>query len=313
MRIREIAAARVRCGYPRVHALLRREGWAVNRKRVYRLYQLEGLSLRHKRPRRHVTAARRTERTMASRPNEQWSMDFVSDALFDGRRILALTLVDSFTREALAIVVDRGIRGEHVVERVERLAMLRGRPPGLIRVDNGPEFVSKVLDRWARLAQGSVRRSWMEWQDEGYERGVTLDFSRPGKPTDNAFVESFNGRLRDECLDTHWFLSLDDARAKIEAWRNDYNASRPHSALGHLKPQEFAAQADQKGRQRSPGLSHRADQFTVLGHMPEKIAIGPDQFSGSRPADSFWLWAHRLQIDNLNIHAFRSNFKTARA
>ena len=158
-------------------------------------------------------------------------MDFVSDALFDGRRIRALTLVDSFTREALAIVVDRGIRGEHVVERVERLAMLRGRPPGLIRVDNGPEFVSKMLDRWA------------------YERGVTLDFSRPGKPTDNAFVESFNGRLRDECLDTHWFLSLDDAWAKIEAWRKGYNASRPHSALGHLTPQEFAAQAAQKGRQ----------------------------------------------------------------
>ena len=110
MRIREIAAARVRYGYPRIHVLLRREGWTVNRKRVYRLYRLEGLSLRHKRPRRHVTAARRMERAMASRPDEQWSMDFVSDALFDGRRIRALTLVDNFTREALAIVVDRGFR-----------------------------------------------------------------------------------------------------------------------------------------------------------------------------------------------------------
>jgi putative transposase len=151
----------------------------VNRKRVYRLYRLEGLSLRRKRPRRHVSAARRLERETAARPNQQWSMDFVSDALFDGRRIHALTLVDNDTAEALAIVVDGGIRGEHVVQAVERIAMQRGAPQ-LIRVGNGPEFVSKVLDRWA------------------YERGVTLDFSRPGKPKDNCFVESFNGRLRDE-------------------------------------------------------------------------------------------------------------------
>jgi putative transposase len=164
LRIREIAAVRVRYGYPRIYILLRREGWAVNRKRVYRLYRLEGLSLRRKRPRRHVSAARRLERQIAARPNQQWSMDFVSDALFDGRRIRALTLVDNHTREALAIVVDGGIRGEHVVQAVERIAMQRGAPE-LIRVDNGPEFVSKVLDRWA------------------YERGVTLDFSRPGKPS----------------------------------------------------------------------------------------------------------------------------------
>lgn len=227
MRIREIAAVRVRYGYPRIHVLLRREGWAVNRKRVYRLYRQEGLSLRHKRPRRHVTAARRMERAAASRANEQWSMDFVSDALFDGRRIRALTLVDNYTREALAIVVDSGIRGVHVVAALQGVTAHRA-PPRLIRVDNGPEFVSKALDRWA------------------YERGVTLDFSRPGKPTDNGLVESFNGRLRDECLDTHWFLSLEDARTKIEAWRRDYNASRPHSALGHLTPQEFAARAAQQ-------------------------------------------------------------------
>jgi len=175
-----------------------------------------------------VTAARRLERNAAVRPNQQWSMDFVSDALFDGRRIRALTLVDNFTREALAIVVDGSIRGDHVVETVERVALQRGRPQ-LIRVDHGPEFVSKVLDRWA------------------YENAVTLDFSRPGKPTDNGFIESFNGRLRDECLDTHWFLSLEDARSKIEAWRRDYNASRPHSALGQLTPLEFAVQVAREG------------------------------------------------------------------
>jgi putative transposase len=219
---------RIRYGYPRIHILRRREGWAVNRKRVYRLSREEGLSLRHKRPKRHVMAVRRSERPVATRANEQWSMDFVSDALFHGRRIRALTLVDNHTREALAIVVDSGIRGEHVVEAVEAVAAQRG-APSLIRVDNGSEFGSTVLDRWA------------------YGRGVTLDFSRPGKPTDNAFVESFNGRLRDECLDTHWFLSLEDARAKIEAWRRDHNAFRPHSALGHLTLQEFAAIAARKG------------------------------------------------------------------
>jgi putative transposase len=228
MRICEIAAVRVRYGYSRIHVLLRREGWRVNRRRVYRLCRLEGLSLRRKQPRRHVTAARRLERDAAVRPNQQWSMDFVSDALFDGRRIRALTLVDNLTREALAIVVDGSIRGEHAVDVVEQVAARRGASQ-LIRVDHGPEFVSKVLDRWA------------------YECGGRLDFSRPSKLTDNAFIESFNGRLRDECLDTRWFLSLEDARSKIEAWRRDYNASRPHSALGQLTPLEFAAQVAPAG------------------------------------------------------------------
>jgi putative transposase len=149
-------------------------------------------------------------------------MDFVSDALFDGRRLRALTVVDAFTREALAIAVDQGIKGEQVVAAVTQLALERG-APRVIRVDNGPE--SKALDRWA------------------YENAVTLDFSRPGKPTDNALVESFNGRLRDECLNAHWFLSLADARAKIEAWRRHYNESRPHTALGWRTPQEFALAA----------------------------------------------------------------------
>jgi putative transposase len=164
-----------------------------------------------------------------------WSMDFVSDALFDGRRLRALTVVDAFTREALAIDVDQGIKGEQVVEAMTRIALSRGAPK-IIRVDNpvlsevegGPEFISKALDRWA------------------YENGVTLDFSRPGKPTDNAFVESFNGRLRDECLNTPWLLSLEDARAKIDAWRRDYNESRPHTSLGWLTPIEYAAAAAAK-------------------------------------------------------------------
>ena len=200
LRIRDLSQTRVRYGYFRIYILLRREGWLVNHKRVYRLYREDGLSLRLKRPRRHVSAAGRERQPAASAPNQLWSMDFVSDALFDGRRLRALTVVDAYTREALAIEVDRGIKGEQVVEAMTRIAVTRGTPRA-IRVDNGPEFVSKALDRWA------------------YENAVTLDFSRPGKPTDNAFVESFNGRFRDECLNTHWFLSLADARAKIETWR----------------------------------------------------------------------------------------------
>ncbi|MNL27396.1 Integrase core domain protein [compost metagenome] len=148
-------------------------------------------------------------------------MDFVSDALYNGKRFRSLTVVDAYTRECLAIEVDQGIRGEQVVSVLERLRFLRGVPKN-IRVDNGPEFISKVLDRWA------------------YENGVTLDFSRPGKPTDNAFIESFNGSFRDECLNVNWFLSLDDARDKIEEWRDEYNHRRPHMALAGQTPAEFA-------------------------------------------------------------------------
>ena len=221
MRIREIAATRVHYGYRRVHVLLRREGWKDNVKRVYRLYRAEGLSLRHKRPRRNKAAQRRQPKHRVSRINEIWSMDFVSDALFDGRRLRALTIVDTFTREALAIEVGQSLKGEDVVRVLERITANRGWPE-TIKVDNGSEFISKALDRWA------------------YVQGVELDFSRPGKPTDNAKIESFNGRLREECLNAHWFLSLEDARDKIERWRSDYNQSRPHTALDWLTPAEFA-------------------------------------------------------------------------
>jgi putative transposase len=227
-RIRELAAARVRYGYLRIYILLRREGWKINHKRVYRLYRQEGLSMRHKRPRRHVMAAHRAARPAAGALNEHWSMDFVSDALLDGRRIRALTVVDDYSRESLAIEVGQSITGEQVVTVMNRLRAVRGAPKR-IRVDNGPEFVSRALDQWAYLHQ------------------VTLDFSRPGKPTDNALVESFNGWLRDECLNTNWFLSLDDARRKIEAWRQHYNESRPHTSLGFVPPSVFAQRAAGNG------------------------------------------------------------------
>lgn len=209
-------------GYFRIYILLYRDGWLVNHKRVYRLYRNDGLSLRLKKPRRDVSAATRERQPAALAANEMWSMDFVSDALFDGRQMRASTVVDTFTREALAIDVDQRIKGEHVVEAMVGISSIRGAPK-TNRVDNGPAFISKALDRWA------------------YENGVTLDFSRRGKPTDNAFVESFNGRLRDECLNAHWFLSMADARAKIEARRRDYNESRPHTSRGWMTPVEYAA------------------------------------------------------------------------
>lgn len=150
-------------------------------------------------------------------------MDFVSDALFDGRRFRGLTVIDNFTRECLIIVADQNLRGEDVVAALEQVRQVRGTPTR-IQVDNGPEFVSVALDRWA------------------YEHRITLDFSRPGKPTDNPFIESFNGSFRDECLNAHWFLSLDDAREKIERWRKDYNHFRPHSSLGDATPAQYAEQ-----------------------------------------------------------------------
>jgi len=164
------------------------------------LYRQEGLSLFERRPKRHRSALQRPARPAAQAINECWCMDFVSDQLYDGRKLRALTLIDAYTRECLAIWVDQGIRGEDVVRVLAKVSLQRAAPQR-IQVDNGPEFVSQVLDRWA------------------YERRVELAFSRPGKPTDNAHIEAFNGRLRQECLNQHWFLSLDDARAKIEAWR----------------------------------------------------------------------------------------------
>ncbi len=221
MRIKEIAATRVHYGYKRVHVMLGREGWPDNHKRVYRLYQQEGLSLRLKRPKRNKSARLRQPKHLVTAMNQIWSMDFVADALFDGRRIRALTVVDNYTRESLAIDIGQSLKGEDVVNTLNRIARERGLP-ATIKVDNGSEFISKVMDKWA------------------YERGIELDFSRPGTPTDNAKVESFNGRFRQECLNQHWFLSLEDAQHKIEEWRRYYNEARPHSALQWATPVEFA-------------------------------------------------------------------------
>ena len=222
IRLRDLAYSRASYGYRRLHILLQREGWRVNHKRVYRLYRLEGLGMRPKKPRRHVTACRRMERPAATEINESWSMDFMSDQLYDGRQIRLLTLVDNFTRESLAIEVGEHIGSDRVVEVLMRLSKSRDLPKR-IQVDNGPEFTSTRLDQWA------------------YFNGVELDFIRPGRPMDNGIIEAFNGRLRQECLNESWFLSLDDAREKVEAWRQEYNRERPHGALGNLAPLEYAA------------------------------------------------------------------------
>lgn len=177
--------------------------------------------MRKKRHRRHVTESRRMERITATYPNQHWSIDFIHDELYNGQRIRLLTLVDNFTRESLAIEVDQHLGGQRVVDVLSRLSLERGLPQR-IYLDNGPEFISKKLDQWAYLNK------------------VELDFSRLGKPTDNALIEAFNGRLREECLNQSWFLSLEDARGKVATWRREYNYSRPHGALGNLAPLEFA-------------------------------------------------------------------------
>lgn len=225
-RIKEITDTRVHYGYRRVHVMLRREGHMDNVKRVYRLYREQGLSLRLKRPRRNKAAQLRQPKQLAHAINEIWSMDFVADQLFDGRKLRMLTVVDLYTRECLAIDVGQSLKGEDVVRVLNGITEQRGLPQ-TIKTDNGSEFISKIMDRWA------------------YERGVELDFSRPGKPTDNANVESFNGRLRQECLNATWFMSLEDAKGKIAAWREYYNESRPHSALDWSTPTEFARRCRQ--------------------------------------------------------------------
>jgi putative transposase len=203
--------------------LLNREGWNVGRYLVYRLYK-EGLTLK-KRParRKRVAAIPRQEKIRAIRPNQVWSLDFVSDQLADGRRFRALTVVDIYTRESLAIEAGPGLKGGDVVRVLNHVKSRRGSPQFLF-CDNGSEFTCQAMDLWAHQNQ------------------VRIDFSRPGKPTDNAFIESFNGTFRSECLSAHWFTSISEARQLIETWRREYNESRPHRALAQRTPSEFAQQ-----------------------------------------------------------------------
>lgn len=222
-RLRELAAQRPRFGYRRLHVLLRREGIRVNHKRVARLYRAEGLALR-RRKRKSPARIRRGRPSAPDGANQQWALDFLEDALASGRKIRLLSVIDVFTREALALEVDTSLPGRAVVRVRDRLGAQRPLPGQLV-LDNGPELISRVLEEWA------------------HEHAVVLRFIDPGKPIQNAHCESFHGRLRDECLNEHWFLSLGDARQIVEAWRQDYNRDRPHSALGYRTPIEFAQRA----------------------------------------------------------------------
>jgi putative transposase len=219
-RIAEIAALKRRYGYRRIHVLLRREGWRINRKLTYRLYREAGLAVR-RRKRKRIGPFERKPLPKPTAANRSWSMDFVSDGLADGRRIRCLAIVDDCTRECVALEVDTSITGTRVKAVLERLADTRGLPRS-ITVDHGPEFEGQVLDAWA------------------YRSNVQLSFIRPGKPNENAYIESFNGKFRDECLNEHWFITMAQARRSIESWRIEYNTERPHSSLGDLTPEEFA-------------------------------------------------------------------------
>ena len=221
MRLKELAGARPRFGHRRLHVLLRREGWVDNHKRTYRIYREEALSVRTKKRRKRASHLRVLPAPPTA-PNQRWSMDFVADRLDDGRAFRTLTAVDVFTRECLTLAVDSSLTGRKVAVALDEVAAVRGYPK-VITVDNGTEFYSKEMDSWA------------------YRNGVQLDFIRPGKPVENAFIESFNGRLRDECLNAEVFLDLAHARRRILEWKLDYNESRPHGSLGDLSPSEFAA------------------------------------------------------------------------
>ena len=219
-RLKELAAKRMRFGYRRLTAMLLREGMPVNHKRVYRLYREERLVMRIRR-RRRIRWSGIATNPAASRANERWSMDFVSDCVSSGKVVRMLTIIDDCTRECPAIEVDTSLGGLRVRRVLDRIASERGLPEAIV-LDNGPEFRGRALAAWSE------------------ERGVRLEFIQPGKPVQNAYAESFNGRLRDECLNANWFTSLSDARRKIEAWRQDYNQQRPHSSLDYVPPAEFA-------------------------------------------------------------------------
>ena len=236
-RLRELAAQRPRFGYRRLHVLLRREGLVVNHKRVERLYREEGLAVR-RRTRKSLTGVRRGRPAPPQRVNEQWALDFLQDALASGRKLRVLSIIDVFSREALALEVDTSLPGSRVVRVLDRLLGERERPGQLV-LDNGPELISRALEEWA------------------HQHAVTLHFIDPGKPIQNAHCESFHGRLRDECLNEHWFLGLHDARGIVETWRQDYNQARPHSALAYRTPEEFRQATTEPAitRQEVVGLS----------------------------------------------------------
>lgn len=221
-RLRELAATHGRYGYRRLTVLLRREGWRANAKHIYRLYDEENLKVRSV-ERKKIARRQRVPQAQAIGPNHCWSADFVSDKLADGRGIRILTVIDQFTRECVWLEADRSMSGPKVVAALTQAKAERGTAPGSLTLDNGSEFAGRAMELWA------------------IQNGVQLCFIRPGRPVENGFIESFNGRLRDECLNVEWFTSLDEARERLALWRDHYNNRRPHSALDDRSPASFAA------------------------------------------------------------------------
>ena len=271
-RLREMAVERPRFGYRRLHIFLRRERtedgtfrWLVNHKRVYRLYREEGLAIRCRR-RKRFRAEARVPLALPKAANEVWTMDYTHDEVSSGRKFRTLNLMDGYTRRALTIEVDTSLPGLRVVRVLDRLRETHG-TPAAIQVDNGTEFTSRVVDQWA------------------YQNQVALHFIERGKPTQNALIESFNGKFRDECLNQNWFLDLQDAREVIEAWRVDYNTVRPHSSLGYQTPEEFAA-ASGCGKDGGFATLENASRFP-LSHSPDgggailTLAVEPTALSAT--------------------------------
>jgi putative transposase len=252
-RLEAHTAERPRFGYRRLHTLVDREGLHVNHKRVYGIYREAGLQVRRRR-RKRLTRGQRMPLAVPSGRGERWSMDFMVDTLADGRGFRTLNIVDDFTRECVAIEVERSLPGLRVVRVLDRLAETVGLPNALV-MDNGPEFSGRALDTWA------------------YARGVQLRFIRPGKPIENAFVESFNGKFRDECLNEHWFASVAEARALIEAWRIDYNTVRPHSALRGATPEQFANALCGRSPAQTPARADGKNTDTNDDPKPEDLSL----------------------------------------
>jgi putative transposase len=220
-RLCDLAFSRPRYGYRRLYVLLRREGWQVNHKRVLRIYREQGLAVRSKK-RKKRAARLRVLPPVATKINEHWSMDFVSDQLATGQRFRALTVIDHFSRECVLIEVGTSLPAVSVTEALDKMMATRGQPV-IITTDNGTEFTSRHFDSWA------------------HQRGIKLDYIAPGRPVENCYIESFNGKFRDECLNENWFDSQASARLSIEQWRLDYNKNRPHCSLEDLAPEQFVA------------------------------------------------------------------------
>ena len=272
-RLRELAASRVRFGYRRLTVILRREGWRVNAKRVYRLYSEDGLTVRTK-TRKKLARRARVVTPRATRPNQKLSMDFMSAKLLDGRWFRVLTVIDQFTRECLALVADRAFNGHKVALTLSQIVAERGTAES-ITVDNGSEFAGRAMEAWS------------------YQHGVRLEFIRPGRPVENGYIESFNGRLRDECLNVETFFDLADVRDKLERWRQDYNQVRPHSALADRAPEEFAL-AWQQSSATSLRTARPANQLPS-GAVQSSAAADPKSQSFSpHPCASVKGWGEKL-------------------